>query len=95
MVTYLSLSCVSTVKALMLIHIPYTCFTYEFFITSHCTKILFYSYMFRLTVVAIIRESLFSDVQRVQYVNQWQFTAVILYTIYIKLLVLYSGYCYK
>jgi hypothetical protein len=31
----------------------------------------FYSYMFRLNIVAIIRESLFTDVYSVQYVIEW------------------------
>jgi hypothetical protein len=31
----------------------------------------FYSYMFRLTTVAIIRELLFIEVRSIQYVNEW------------------------
>jgi hypothetical protein len=37
----------------------------QVFITNHCTTILFYSYMFRLPVVAIIRESPFTDMRSV------------------------------
>jgi hypothetical protein len=44
----------------------YTSFYYQ---TLHNTS--FYSYKFRPPIVAVIRESLSTDVHRVEYVSEW------------------------
>jgi hypothetical protein len=42
-----------------------------FLLLPTIAQYIFYSYMFRLPIVAIIRESLFSHVHSVQYVTEW------------------------
>jgi hypothetical protein len=47
-------------------HVEYINFYYQ---TLHNNSL--YSYMFRLPIVAIIRELLFTDVRSVLYVSEW------------------------
>jgi hypothetical protein len=57
---------------LIIIHIGF-CYYYYYYDHQLPHNNSMYSYMFRLTIVAIVRQSLSTDVCSLQYVIEWRY----------------------